>query len=138
MPEGQFSGGVDRPAESPGDVDVATIRTEAAQALRRINVALTPDEIENIEVADFGLGRHHETGLQLVIYVNTERCCAKEIVLLPGQTGPEHYHPPFDDTPGKGETLRVRVGTVYLYVPGEPTRNPVAKPYRSEQLHGMA
>lgn len=30
------------------------------------------------------------TGLQLVTYVNTERCCAKEMVLFAGQTCPEH------------------------------------------------
>lgn len=34
------------------------------------------------------------TGLQLVTYVNTERCCAKEMVLFAGQTCPEHRHMP--------------------------------------------
>ena len=34
------------------------------------------------------------TGLQLVTYVNTERCCAKEMVLFAGQTCPEHRHTP--------------------------------------------
>lgn len=34
------------------------------------------------------------TGLQLVTYANTERCCAKEMVLFAGQTCPEHRHMP--------------------------------------------
>lgn len=90
------------------------------------------DGDEPIHRADFGLGRHAETGLRLLIYVNDERYCAKEMVLFPGQTCPEHLHPPFEGTPGKQETLRVRFGTVYLYVPGEAAPNPVARPYRPE------
>ena len=39
------------------------------------------------------------TGLQLVTYVNTERCCAKEMVLFAGQTCPEHRHTPFLSLP---------------------------------------
>ena len=42
-------------------------------------------------------------------------------MLLPGQTCPEHRHPPFGDYPGKEETFRCRFGTVYLYVEGAPT-----------------
>ena len=40
-----------------------------------------------------------------VAYVNTERCCAKELVLLPGQTCPEHRHPEINGEEGKEETL---------------------------------
>jgi len=111
---------------------VAVARQRAAAALDVAGIALTEAERAQIEVADFGLDRLDETGLQLVVYVNTERCCAKELVLFAGQTCPEHYHPPFDGTPGKEETFRVRHGIVYLYVPGEPTAEPVARPYRSE------
>ena len=49
---------------------------------------------EEIEVADFGLNRVEEIGLQICVYVNTERVCAKEMVLLPFQTCPEHWHIP--------------------------------------------
>jgi len=58
-----------------------------------------------------------------LVYVNTERVCAKELVLFPRQTCPEHYHPPVEGKPGKEETFRCRWGQVYLYVPGEPTSN---------------
>ena len=55
----------------------------------------------------------------MVVYVNTDRCCAKELVLLPGQTCPEHRHPEINGEEGKEETFRCRYGTVYLYVEGE-------------------
>ena len=100
----------------------------AAAELEAAGIALTEAERGAIEVADFGLSRLHETGLQLLVYVNTERCCAKELVLRPGQTCPEHRHPPFDGTPGKEETFRCRSGLVYLYVAGEPTPHPACAP----------
>jgi D-lyxose ketol-isomerase len=91
--------------------------------LEATGIVLTDEERDSIEVADFGLGRLRETGLQLLVYVNTDRHCAKELVLFPGQTCAEHRHPPFDGTPGKEETFRCRRGVVYLYVEGEPTPN---------------
>jgi D-lyxose ketol-isomerase len=93
-------------------------RERAAAMLAEAGVVLTPDERDRIEVADFGLGRLEETGLQLVTYVNTERVCAKELVLFPGQTCPEHRHPPVAGEPGKEETFRCRTGVVHLHVAG--------------------
>jgi D-lyxose ketol-isomerase len=81
-------------------------------------IVLTPREREQIEIADFGLGRLDEVGLQIVVYVNTERVCAKELVLFPHQLCPEHRHPPVDGEPGKEETFRVRRGSVRLHVEG--------------------
>ena len=103
-------------------------RARAAAMLADAGIVLTPAEQEQIEVADFGLGRLDEIGLQLVVYVNTERVCAKELVLFPGQTCPEHRHPPFEGTPGKEETFRCRSGLVYLYVEGDPTSQPACTP----------
>jgi D-lyxose ketol-isomerase len=100
----------------------------AAERLAEAGVALTDEERGAIEVADFGLGRLRETGLQLLVYVNTDRYCAKELVLYPRQTCPEHRHPPFEGTPGKEETFRCRSGIVYLYVEGEPTPEPACEP----------
>jgi len=103
-------------------------RARAREYLRRACIVLTPEEAANIEVADFGLGELDRTGLEIVTYVNTNRCCAKELVLFPGQTCPEHRHPPVEGEPGKEETFRCRWGVVYLYVPGEPTPNPKCSP----------
>ena len=100
----------------------------AVDKLAEVGIVLTPEERDAVEVADFGLSRLAETGLQLLVYVNTDRYCAKELVLRPGQTCPEHRHPPFEGTPGKEETFRCRSGLVYLYVDGDPTRDPVCTP----------
>jgi D-lyxose ketol-isomerase len=93
----------------------------AASRLDAAGIVLTEAEKTSIEVADFGLSRLKEIGLQLLVYVNTDRCCAKELVLYPGQTCPEHRHPPFEGTPGKEETFRCRQGLVTLYVEGTGT-----------------
>lgn len=80
-------------------------------------VVVRPEE--NIEVADFGLNHLEEIGLQLCVYTNTERVCAKEMVLFPYQTCPEHKHIPSAQREGKEETFRCRFGKVYLYVSGD-------------------
>lgn len=84
----------------------------------KANIILTEEEKNRIEVADFGLGRVNEIGLQLLTYINTARVCTKEMVLLPGQVCPEHRHIPTDGREGKEETFRCRYGKVYLYVEG--------------------
>jgi len=86
-------------------------------------IVLTEGEKDRIEVTDFGLKRLDEIGLQLIVYVNNSRYCAKEMVLFPGQTCPEHRHPPVGRSEGKMETFRCRHGKVFLYVEGERTRD---------------
>ncbi len=100
---------------------------EAIKYLKKAGIILTPEEKKNIEVVDFGLSRLKEMGLQIVVYVNTEKCCAKELVLFPGQTCVEHIHPDIHQKEGKEETFRCRWGTVYLYVPGMPVKKIKAK-----------
>lgn len=80
---------------------------------------ITVLDTESIEVADFGKDDFENIGLSLCVYINTERVCAKEMVLFPHQTCPEHKHVETNGKEGKEETFRVRYGTVYLYVEGE-------------------
>ena len=94
------------------------MQSRAAAMLAQEGIVLTTDEQEHIEVAEFGLGDVERTGLQLVIYINTDRYCAKELILFPRQTCPEHRHPPIGTDPGKMETFRCRRGRVWLYVEG--------------------
>lgn len=101
---------------------------EAAALIRRAGLFLTPAERRTIEIADFGLGDFARTGLGVFVYVNTDRCCAKELALWPRQTCPEHRHPPVGRDPGKEETFRCRWGRVYLYVEGPKTRRPKCRP----------
>ncbi len=103
-------------------------RQRSLEYFKKAGIALTPEERGQIEVVDCGLGDLAHTGVEILTYVNTQRCCAKELVLFPGQTCPEHRHPPVGDYPGKEETFRCRWGTVYLYVPGPPTPGSKAKP----------
>ena len=106
---------------------------QTREYLSRAGIVITPEEAANIEVADFGLNELENTGLELVVYVNTDRVCAKELVLFPRQTCPEHYHPPVAGEPGKEETFRCRWGEVYLYVPGEATPNPMGRPPKGRE-----
>ena len=100
----------------------AAAQQRAAAMLQAIGITLTPTERDALEIADFGLNALAETGLEIVVYVNTDRYCAKELVLFPRQTCPEHRHPPISATnPGKEETFRCRWGLVWLYVEGDAT-----------------
>ena len=101
-------------------------RKDALGFYQQAGIVLTEAEKQQIEIADFGLGQFEQTGLAVLVYVNTERCCAKELTMWGRQTCPEHRHPPVGDNPGKEETFRCRWGKMYLYVPGPATAAPKA------------
>jgi D-lyxose ketol-isomerase len=107
--------------------EVLAARERAREMLAGTGITLTNDEAAKIEVADLGLNRLASEGLELVIYVNNDRYCAKELVLFPGQTCPEHRHPPVKGHAGKQETFRCRRGLVWLYVEGAPAARIQAK-----------
>lgn len=98
---------------------VTQYQQRALAMLQAANINIRADEA--IEIAEFGLNQFETTGLSLVVYVNTDRYCGKELVLFPSQTCPEHKHPPVGNDPGKMETFRCRWGEVYLYVEGPKT-----------------
>ena len=112
---------------------LARARRRAAGMLRRAGIALSPLGPSQIEVADFGLGDLERSGLELVVFANNDRYCAKELVLFPRQTCPEHRHPPVGGKPGKQETFRCRWGEVYLHVAGKRTPHPKARPPRGKE-----
>jgi D-lyxose ketol-isomerase len=99
----------------------------AVKMLAQAGIHLTAAEQDRVEVADVGLGELETTGLELITYVNTDRYCAKDLVLFPRQTCPEHRHPPRNGDPGKMETFRCRWGKVWLYVEGVPSASVHAK-----------
>lgn len=98
---------------------------KALEYYDKAGIVLTDAEKANIEVADFGIGIVNDVGLQMITYINTEKVCAKEMVLLPYQTCPEHMHVPTNGNPGKEETFRCRYGKVYLYVSGEGNKEDI-------------
>lgn len=99
--------------------------TRSLEMYERASIILTEEEKARIEVIDFGLGKVESMGLQLLTYVNTERVCAKEMVLTPYQTCAEHKHVPTNGKEAKEETFRCRYGKVYLYVEGEGRREDI-------------
>ena len=107
----------------------------ATQMLAHAGIVLTPEERARFEVADFGLGELEKTGLEIITYINTDRVCAKELVLLPHQTCPEHRHPTVGSRLGKEETFRCRWGTVYLYVPGPAEARPACRPPEGSEAY---
>jgi D-lyxose ketol-isomerase len=99
-------------------------RLKAIDYFDEAGIILTEDEKRSIEIADFGLSDLDRIGLEVLVYVNTTKVCAKELVMFPGQTCPEHVHPTKNRIPGKEETFRCRWGKVYLYVGGEKNCEP--------------
>lgn len=115
--------------------EVRKAQARAAEAIEAAGIVLTPEERANIEIADFGLDNLEAEGLEVVVYENNDRYCAKELVLFPHQSCPQHKHPPIGDYPGKRETFRCRKGTVWLYVEGEPTRPIKARVPKGSEEH---
>ena len=93
----------------------------AAEMIRSAGIHLRDDEVEKIEVADFGLNQLEAEGIQVFTMVNTDRLAAKVLVLFPNQTEPEHWHPQVGSDPGKQETIRHIWGDLRFYVDGDDT-----------------
>lgn len=103
-------------------------RQEAIGILTAPGISVLQDEIDQMEVADFGLSELECSGAQIITLVDTNSIAVKLLVMLPNQIEPEHRHPPLGDYPGKEETIRCEWGELYLYGPGEPTPNPKGQP----------
>ena len=107
---------------------IEIFRDQAYDRFCTAGFVITEVEKARIEIADFGLSQFEQTGLGVLVYVNTDRCCAKELAMEPHQTCPEHLHPTIGGVPGKEETFRCRNGQVFLYVSGHATANPQSTP----------
>ncbi|MGM0875748.1 MAG: D-lyxose/D-mannose family sugar isomerase [Bacillota bacterium] len=103
------------------------VQQKTNQFLNDAGIILNDLEKKEIEVADFGLNQLESQGLQLITYINNDHYCAKELVLFPKQTCPEHKHPSINWHEGKTETFRCRQGKVFLYVEGQPSNEIKAK-----------
>ncbi|MBM0065945.1 D-lyxose/D-mannose family sugar isomerase [Bacillus gibsonii] len=106
--------------------------------LKEHGIKLTETEKLKVEVTDFGLGQQFTVGLQLFTYINTDRYCAKELVLFPSQTCPEHKHPNQNGQPGKQETFRCRSGRVHLFVEGEEKKESDIEPPNKDTVNYTA
>ncbi|MFC0180583.1 D-lyxose/D-mannose family sugar isomerase [Thorsellia kenyensis] len=96
----------------------------------KANIILSNQEKEKIEIATFNLDSYPQTGLQLITYINEPEYCAKDLILFPHQTCPEHKHPPVGSSSGKKETFRCRYGEVVLFVDDNSLTLDQQKKYR--------
>lgn len=112
-----------------------SIKAKALEYFKKAGIVLSSQEKEDMELADLGLNDFERIGIVLVVYVNNSRYCAKEMVLFPHQTCPEHRHPDHDGREGKRETFRCRYGKVYLYIEGEKTENPKTHPPTGDEKY---
>jgi hypothetical protein len=60
---------------------IAFARMRTREMLATAGIVLTVEESNRIEIADFGLGRLEEEGLEIITYVNNEPYCAKDLVI---------------------------------------------------------
>lgn len=117
--------------------DYTVAQSRAAAMIRESGICITDEEIQKVEVADFGLGRLDVEGAQILTLVATDRIAVKVIVLFPRQTLPEHWHPPVGEDPGKEETIRVVYGTVRVYIPGDDSMHEGFVPAGQEDAYSM-
>ena len=104
-------------------VQYESARQRTFQYYTKAGIILTREEMQAIEVADFRLG-----DLELIgFYISKARVCAKELVLFPVQTCPEHSHLTIKGILGKEETFRCRWGRVYLCAGREKLRAQVER-----------
>lgn len=94
-------------------------QARAFKMVRDSGITIKDDEINNIEVVDFGLGQLEKEGIQVLTFFSTDRISAKVLVLFPGQTEPEHWHPQVGDDVGKEEIIRAISGELRFYIPGD-------------------
>ena len=104
------------------------IRKEAVDILMKSGTAIHPFEIKKMEIADFGLNEIRVSGAQIITSIDTAQIWAKLVIMLPGQTLPEHTHPKIDEYAGKEETVQCEWGKLYRYIPGDPTEFPQVDP----------
>ncbi|MFW6313235.1 MAG: D-lyxose/D-mannose family sugar isomerase [Spirochaetota bacterium] len=96
-------------------------RREMNDLIRNSGIHVSDGELESLLLVDYGLANFREEGVGLIDIVHTDALRLKILALLPGQTLPEHVHPPYEGFVGKEETLRVIHGLIRVYLPGPDT-----------------
>jgi D-lyxose ketol-isomerase len=81
--------------------EVREFQKRARALINKSGLRITEEELEKIDVSDFGLSNQSVEGAQILTFIATHRIAVKLIILLPYQSLPEHWHPPVGDDPGK-------------------------------------
>ena len=103
------------PAGEPFLVELAATlrdarRQVATKALKAAGILVTPAEAQALLVDDFALSRFDQIGRVVLAYAQDHGCCARELVLLPGQLVPELAW-----AAGSPTTYRCRAGDAHLF-----------------------
>lgn len=72
----------------PSTTERREMRERTEVLLDKASVVLTDEERKNIEIVDYGLDSLAEVSTEIVVYVNDERYCAKELVLTRTRLAP--------------------------------------------------
>lgn len=91
------------------------VKTEYQNLLLKSGFSVSQDELNRIEVNDLGLGNIRKEGFSFIDILRTKRLRITVLMLLPGQSLPQHVHPPYEDEIGKEETIRVIYGQTKVY-----------------------
>ena len=83
------------------------IASQVKDMLNQARIVVTEEEMGQLEIAEYGMDLWSSIGLQIIVYVNTENCCAKEMILFQRQTCPEHRHPPMQGSAEKKKLFAV-------------------------------
>jgi D-lyxose ketol-isomerase len=97
----------------------AEVLAQARALVIRSGFPITAAELDALQVNDFGLGDVLQEGAVFYDLFRSARIRITLLILLPGQTLPQHAHPAYDNEPGKEETMRVLWGQARVYTEGE-------------------
>ena len=100
---------------------VEDFRRQICELIVASGFGVTDDELTQIDIIDFGLGNFAAEGVATIDLVNTAGLRIKLMVMLPGQSLPQHTHPPYTHHAGKEETIRVIYGQLLIYIDGADT-----------------
>jgi len=98
--------------------DEKALRRAYVDLIRRSGFSVTDAEWDAMQISDFGLGNLLSEGFAFIDILRSARLRITLIVLLPQQALPQHVHPPYEEEPGKEETIRVLFGRTKVYVQG--------------------
>ena len=91
--------------------------------LEKFNYPIPQRFGEELFVTDLGVGDFWNVGIGGIMWCNSQEhgYFSFEIMLLPGQMIPEHWHLASESGPAKMETWHTRYGMIYTFSEGEPT-----------------
>lgn len=115
--------------------EAESARKRAGEMIARAGIAFSQKELEQMDVADFGLSDLQREGAQILSLFETNKVACRVIALFPGQTEPEHWHEGIGAQEGKEETLRVISGILRVCVEGEENLDPACIPEGKERYY---